>query len=80
VKFSKEGFRKLVEKCNVKGIKITGSTLEALELEDRFDSGELERERIRRLEEKKKDAGNQDESGRGAGGDEEDEEHSADLK
>jgi len=51
--FSWEGFRKLVEKCNEKGIKITGSTLKALNLEDRFDRGDLERERIRRLEEKK---------------------------
>ncbi|GAA5971650.1 hypothetical protein JCM3765_003800 [Sporobolomyces pararoseus] len=42
--FSRDGFRKLEEKCQEKGVTLQGMTQRAFELEDRYDSGELRRE------------------------------------
>ncbi|GAA5974737.1 hypothetical protein JCM5350_001271 [Sporobolomyces pararoseus] len=52
--FSKEGFKELRKKCLEKGVSLKGKTVQASDLEDRYDSGELERERAIRLEKKKK--------------------------
>ena len=49
--FSREGFRKLVEKCQQKGIKLSGGSFGAFELEEQFDRRELENGIGQRFEE-----------------------------
>ncbi|GAA5899017.1 uncharacterized protein JCM6883_003511 [Sporobolomyces salmoneus] len=49
--FSREGFKKLVRTCEAAGTELRGSTLNAFRIEEKFDSGELEKERIARLQE-----------------------------
>ncbi|GAA5974731.1 hypothetical protein JCM5350_001268 [Sporobolomyces pararoseus] len=48
--FSREGFRKLVEKCQQKGIKLSGGSFGAFELEEQFDRRELENGTRQRFE------------------------------
>ncbi|GAA5892825.1 uncharacterized protein JCM6883_007487 [Sporobolomyces salmoneus] len=52
--FRKEGFTELVRLCEAKGIELKGSTLDALRLQEQFESGELEKERMERLEAKRR--------------------------
>ena len=45
-RFSKEGLVKLVRVAEQKGISVRGTAMDALRLEERFESGEVERERV----------------------------------
>ncbi|GAA5974811.1 hypothetical protein JCM5350_001308 [Sporobolomyces pararoseus] len=47
--FSKEGLRRLMRRCEEKGVEIKGAACEALVLEAKWDSGEFKRERSRRF-------------------------------